>query len=74
MGCLGAQHPWLKQQGAAPDKPLDSIVLRRMKNFAAMNKLKKAALLVIAKRLTHEEISGLEHLFRVRAFPPQSTF
>ena len=59
-----AQHPWLKQQGVAPDRPLDNIVLARMKKFAAMNKLKKAALLVIAKSLNPDEIKGLQQLFR----------
>ena len=63
MEC-GAQHPWLKQQGVAPDRPLDNIVLARMKKFAAMNKLKKAALLVIAKSLNPDEIKGLQQLFR----------
>ena len=58
------QHPWLKQQGVAPDRPLDNIVLARMKKFAAMNKLKKAALLVIAKSLNPDEIRGLQQLFR----------
>ena len=32
--------------GVAPDKPLDSAVLRRMKQFSAMNKFKKMALRV----------------------------
>lgn len=31
---------------AAPDKPLDSAVLTRLKHFSAMNKLKKMALRV----------------------------
>jgi calcium-dependent protein kinase len=35
-----------------------------MKKFAAMNKLKKAALLVIAKSLDADEITGLQQLFR----------
>ena len=48
----------------APDRPLDNIVLARMKKFAAMNKLKKAALLVIAKSLNPDEIKGLQQLFR----------
>ena len=38
--------------------------LQRMKKFAAMNKLKKAALLVIAKSLNSDEITGLQQLFR----------
>ena len=32
--------------------------------FAAMNKLKKAALMVMARNLSHEEISGLRQLFK----------
>ena len=58
------QHPWLAQQGLAPDKPLDSVVLTRMAKFAAMNKLKKAALLVAAKSLSEAEITGLSNLFK----------
>ena len=41
-----AGHPWIQIDGAAPDKPLDSAVLSRMKQFTAMNKLKKMALRV----------------------------
>lgn len=39
------EHPWIKG-GEAPDKPIDSAVLSRMKQFRAMNKLKKLALKV----------------------------
>ena len=60
----GMQHPWLAQQGLASDKPLDSVVLTRMAKFAAMNKLKKAALLVAAKQLSEAEITGLSNLFK----------
>ena len=41
-----AGHPWVQVGGVAPDKPLDSAVLSRMKQFSAMNKLKKMALRV----------------------------
>ena len=58
------QHPWLKNQNAAPDKPIDNIVLSRMRKFAAMNKLKQAALLVMAKKLNPADIEGLKLLFR----------
>jgi hypothetical protein len=34
--------------GSAPDKPLDSAVLSRLKQFSVMNKLKKMALRVSA--------------------------
>jgi calcium-dependent protein kinase len=43
---LLAGHPWLQTIGSVPDKPLDSAVLSRLKQFSAMNKLKKMALRV----------------------------
>jgi len=43
---LPAGHPWVQVDGVAPDKPLDSAVLARLKHFSAMNKLKKLALRV----------------------------
>ena len=39
-------HPWIRDQGVAPDRPLDTAVLSRIKQFSAMNKLKKMALRV----------------------------
>ncbi|OAY25930.1 calcium-dependent protein kinase 21 [Manihot esculenta] len=56
-------HPWIKDGGAASDKPIDSAVLSRMKQFRAMNKLKKLALKVIAENLSEEEIKGLKTMF-----------
>nr|GEV63413.1 calcium-dependent protein kinase 9-like [Tanacetum cinerariifolium] len=41
---LGAEHPWIREDGEASDKPIDSAILSRMKQFRAMNKLKKLAL------------------------------
>lgn len=41
-----AGHPWVCVDGVAPDKPLDSAVLTRLKQFSAMNKFKKLALRV----------------------------
>ncbi|GAY66293.1 hypothetical protein CUMW_247590 [Citrus unshiu] len=38
------EHPWLKESGEASDKPIDTAVIFRMKQFTAMNKLKKLAL------------------------------
>ncbi|KAK4439338.1 Calcium-dependent protein kinase [Sesamum alatum] len=55
------EHPWIK--GQASDKPIDSAVLSRMKQFRAMNKLKKLALKVIAQSLSEEEIKGLKAMF-----------
>lgn len=58
-------HPWIVDDRVAPDKPLDSAVLSRLKQFSAMNKLKKMALRVIAERLSEEEIGGLKQLFKM---------
>lgn len=41
------EHPWLKKDGDASDKPIDSAVLSRLKQFRAMNKMKKLALKVL---------------------------
>nr|CAB3492948.1 unnamed protein product [Digitaria exilis] len=58
-------HPWVCIDGVAPDKPLDSAVLSRLKQFSAMNKLKKMALRVIAESLSEEEIAGLKEMFKM---------
>ncbi|KAG6528951.1 hypothetical protein ZIOFF_011143 [Zingiber officinale] len=58
-----SEHPWLKEGGEASDKPIDSAVLIRLKQFKAMNKLKKMALKVIAENLSEEEIKGLKQMF-----------
>ncbi|GFP96547.1 calcium-dependent protein kinase 1 [Phtheirospermum japonicum] len=39
-------HPWVQVDGEAPDRPLDSAVITRLKQFFAMNKLKKIAIRV----------------------------
>ncbi|XP_020266505.1 calcium-dependent protein kinase 17-like, partial [Asparagus officinalis] len=58
-------HPWVQVDGVAPDKPLDSAVLTRLKQFSAMNKLKKMALRVIAESLSEDEIAGLKEMFKM---------
>ncbi|CAL0310020.1 unnamed protein product [Lupinus luteus] len=58
-------HPWIQVDGVAPDKPLNSAVLSRLKQFSAMNKLKKMALRIIAENLSEEEISGLKEMFKM---------
>ncbi|GLT78160.1 hypothetical protein SLA2020_497060 [Shorea laevis] len=55
---------WMREDGDASDKPLDIAVLTRMKQFSAMNKLKKVALKVIAENLSEEEIMGLKEMFK----------
>ncbi|KAK4744107.1 hypothetical protein SAY87_010419 [Trapa incisa] len=56
-------HPWIKDGGNASDRPIDSAVLSRMKQFRAMNKLKKLALKVIAENLSEDDIQGLKAMF-----------
>eukprot|EP01025_Chloroclados_australasicus_P022122 TRINITY_DN2296_c0_g1_i1.p2 TRINITY_DN2296_c0_g1~~TRINITY_DN2296_c0_g1_i1.p2 ORF type:complete len:497 (-),score=108.07 TRINITY_DN2296_c0_g1_i1:352-1842(-) len=58
------QHEWMKENGIASDKPLDVAVVTRIKGFAAMNKLKKEALRIIALNLPAEEIAGLKAMFQ----------
>uniref|UniRef100_A0A803NUF9 non-specific serine/threonine protein kinase n=1 Tax=Cannabis sativa TaxID=3483 RepID=A0A803NUF9_CANSA len=58
-------HPWVQVGGVAPDKPLDSAILSRLKQFSAMNKLKKMAIRVIAESLSEEEIAGLKEMFKM---------
>ncbi|KAI3756635.1 hypothetical protein L1987_56457 [Smallanthus sonchifolius] len=57
-------HPWIKEDGEAPDTPLDNAVMGRLKQFRAMNKFKKVALRVIAGCLSEEEIMGLKEMFK----------
>lgn len=40
------EHPWIREGGVALDRPIDSAVISRMKQFRAMNKLKKLAVKV----------------------------
>ncbi|XP_052199839.1 calcium-dependent protein kinase 26-like [Diospyros lotus] len=58
-------HPWVQDEGVAPDKPLDPAVLTRLTQFSAMNKLKKMAFRVIAGCLSEEEIAGLKEMFQM---------
>ncbi|KAL4601003.1 hypothetical protein ACB092_11G240500 [Castanea dentata] len=58
-------HPWVQVDGVAPDKALDSAVLSRLKQFSAMDRLKRMALRVIAEHLSEEEIAGLKEMFNV---------
>jgi len=57
-------HPWVKPNGVAPDAPLQSEVLNRLRGFSAMNKLQKEALKIIAGFLPENEIMGLREMFK----------
>ncbi|KAL9689149.1 hypothetical protein QQ045_033581 [Rhodiola kirilowii] len=58
------EHPWLKEGRDESDKPMDSAVLIRMKQFHTMNKLKQFAQELIAENLDDEEIKRLTQRFR----------
>ena len=42
--CGLLEHPWIIEYGDFPDIPIDCVVLSRIKQFRAMNELKKLAL------------------------------
>jgi len=58
------RHEWLVKEGVALDTPLDHVVLKRMRQFAQMNRLKKMALMVVGQNLNLDELSGLAELFK----------
>jgi calcium-dependent protein kinase len=57
------QHPWIREDGVAPCKPIAALVQFRLKQFAALNKLKKLAIRIIAETLSEEEITNLKKIF-----------
>ncbi|KAL6752945.1 kinase-like domain-containing protein [Haematococcus lacustris] len=58
------KHDWLVKESAASDIALDSVVLKRMRQFAQMNKLKKMCLMVVGQHLSPDDITGLKELFK----------
>lgn len=58
------KHPWICDNGVATNRALDPSVLPRLKQFSAMNRLKKLSLQIIAERLSEEEIVGLREMFK----------
>ncbi|KAG9445242.1 hypothetical protein H6P81_016582 [Aristolochia fimbriata] len=58
-------HDWVKVNGVAPDKPLDSAVLSRLTHFSAETRLKKIVRRVIAERMSEDEIAGLKEMFKM---------
>lgn len=64
---LSLGNPWIVDDRVAPDKPLDSAVLSRLKQFSAMHKLKKMALRVCFVYIftafnTQIDLYSLDHL------------
>lgn len=57
------RHDWIRENGVASDRVIEPEVLNRIRNFSAMNQLKKRALMHIARTLPPEEIQGLREMF-----------
>ena len=76
-------HPWLRKHATSVDdsqKPLDPVVLTRLQSFAALDKLRRAALITAARVLPVNETAALRELFdrldvdgRSRDLPPPRT-
>ena len=58
-------HEWMRENGTASERPLNNVILQRMRVFANHNMFKKKALQVIASTMNAEEIAGLRSLFQV---------
>lgn len=55
-------HPWLRR--AAPDVQLDAVVIERMRTFAAMSRVKRAAMLVAVSGKLQDDAPELRALFQ----------
>jgi len=56
-------HAWINKSLSTEEGQLTGVVVTNLKSFAAMNKLKKASLNVIATQLTDSAIKELKDLF-----------
>jgi len=63
MSIEWAEHPWLRDSKKMPDISLGDAVRARLQQFAAMNKLKKKALRIIAEHLSEEEAADIKQSF-----------
>ncbi|CAI7838980.1 unnamed protein product [Closterium sp. NIES-54] len=61
---LPPEHPWVREGGVATDTPLAPAVIMRLKRFAAMNRLKRLTLKLIASRVSDAEAMGLREMFK----------
>ncbi|CAI5469042.1 unnamed protein product [Closterium sp. Yama58-4] len=58
------EHPWVREGGVATDTPLAPAVITRLKRFAAMNRLKRLTLKLMASHVTDAEAMGLREMFK----------
>jgi len=57
------KHPWIRELANIPDKPMNSVMLTRLKQFTAMSKFKTLLLNLVAKHLAPSEIGSLRDSF-----------
>ncbi|CAH8387243.1 unnamed protein product [Eruca vesicaria subsp. sativa] len=57
-------HPWIRDEGNAPDTPLDAAVLNRLRKFSETDKVKKMALKMAVESLSEQEIHSLRETFK----------
>lgn len=56
----------MRENGVASDKPLDNLIVTRMRKFGGLNALKRQAMQFIVQTLSPEELAGLRNQFMVR--------
>lgn len=60
----GADHAWIQNRSSQrSDCPLQAKLLQNIREFGDHNRLKKAALLVVARRMKREDIDHLKDVF-----------
>ena len=57
-------HPWVREDGDAPEAPMDEAVLSRIRQFSAVNKFKKLVAMAMAKTMTKNEIMTMRDEFK----------
>ena len=57
------QLPWIADDKIASAEPMAPEIVKRMRHFSRLNRMKKRALQVVAKGLSSEEIEGLRQIF-----------
>lgn len=57
-------HPWVREDGDAPEAPMDEAVLSRIRQFSAVNKFKKLVAMAMAKTMTKNEIMTMRDQFK----------
>lgn len=55
----------MRENGVASDKPLDNLIVTRMRKFGGLNALKRQAMQFIVQTLSPEELAGLRNQFMV---------